>query len=53
MASFLNTLQNQRTLYSAARFLIVGMLGTIIDFSLFAILHTQSAHYRSNSISTK
>ncbi|HEX9615843.1 MAG TPA: GtrA family protein [Anaerolineales bacterium] len=27
-------------LLTAARFLLVGMLGTLVDFSLFALLHT-------------
>ncbi len=41
MTSLLNTLQTQSTLYSATRFMIVGILGTVIDFGLFALLNTR------------
>jgi putative flippase GtrA len=39
MAYLSETIRNKDTLRSAARFLAVGMLGTLIDFSLFAALN--------------
>lgn len=41
MAPFLNTFQTPNALHRAVRFMAVGLLGTIIDFSLFAILSSQ------------
>jgi putative flippase GtrA len=39
MAQLVDSLQSRDILQSAGRFLIVGMLGTLIDVSLFAVLH--------------
>jgi putative flippase GtrA len=39
MAQLLETFQANATVRSLARFLVVGMLGTIIDFSLFALMN--------------
>lgn len=39
MAHLADTLQSKDTLRSAGRFLVVGMLGTLIDLALFAALH--------------
>ena len=41
MAPFVNSLQTPDALHRAVRFMAVGLLGTIIDFSLFAILSSQ------------
>ena len=41
MAHLLDKLQAHGLLRIAARFLVVGMLGTLIDFSLFALLNIQ------------
>jgi putative flippase GtrA len=39
MAQLVNTLQNSDTLRSAARFMLVGALGTFVDVALFTVLH--------------
>ena len=39
MAQLNATLRTKDTLQSGARFVLVGMLGTLIDLSLFAVLH--------------
>ena len=39
MAQRVGAFQNNDVLRSAGRFLLVGMLGTLVDFSLFAVLH--------------
>ena len=36
MAHLLETFQDNATVRSLTRFMVVGMMGTIIDFSLFA-----------------
>lgn len=41
MVQFVETLWSGDSLQTAARFLLVGMLGTLIDFSIFAFLNLQ------------
>ncbi|MBE0695861.1 MAG: GtrA family protein [Anaerolineaceae bacterium] len=39
MAPLIQTLQSNEILRSAARFALIGILGTLIDFSLFGVFH--------------